>query len=143
LRDIEEMANRLFADRDASPVGKRWAINFVKWQPDLKTSFQRRYGYKRAKCEDLTVIRDWFRLVQNTISKYGMSLADIYNLEEAGFIIGVIECGMVITGAERHGKAESVQSGNREWITVIQTINAEVWAVQPFIVVAGQYHLAN
>ncbi|RKK91618.1 hypothetical protein BFJ70_g17804, partial [Fusarium oxysporum] len=26
--DVEEMANRLLADRDASPVGKRWAINF-------------------------------------------------------------------------------------------------------------------
>ncbi|KAJ0133261.1 hypothetical protein HZ326_23671 [Fusarium oxysporum f. sp. albedinis] len=31
------MANRLLADRDASPVDKRWAINFVKRQPDLKT----------------------------------------------------------------------------------------------------------
>jgi hypothetical protein len=39
LRDVEEMANRLFADRDASLVGKRWAINFVKRQPDLKRVF--------------------------------------------------------------------------------------------------------
>ncbi|KAJ0143395.1 hypothetical protein HZ326_13824 [Fusarium oxysporum f. sp. albedinis] len=30
LRGIEEMANRLLADRDASPIGKRWASNFVK-----------------------------------------------------------------------------------------------------------------
>ena len=29
-RDVEEMANRLLTDRDASPVGKRWAINFIK-----------------------------------------------------------------------------------------------------------------
>ena len=28
-RDVEEMANRLLADRDVSPVGKRWAINFI------------------------------------------------------------------------------------------------------------------
>jgi hypothetical protein len=66
------MANRLLADRDASPVGKRWASNFVKRQPELKARFQRRYDYQRAKCEDPTVVRNWFRLVENTIAKYGI-----------------------------------------------------------------------
>jgi hypothetical protein len=54
---VEEMANRLLAHRDASPVVKRWAINFIKRQPDLKTRFKRRYDYQRARCEDLTTIR--------------------------------------------------------------------------------------
>ncbi|KAJ0151443.1 Uncharacterized protein HZ326_6045 [Fusarium oxysporum f. sp. albedinis] len=39
LRGVEEMANRLLADRDASPVGKRWAMNFVKRHKELKTRF--------------------------------------------------------------------------------------------------------
>ncbi|SCO92528.1 related to transposase [Fusarium oxysporum] len=143
LRGVEEMANRLLADRDASPVGKRWASNFVRRQPDLKTRFFRKYDYQRAKCEDPTIIRDWFRLVENTIAKYGISLADIYNFDETGFMMGVIASGMVITGVERRGKAKSVQPGNREWVTVIQAINAEGWAIAPFIVVAGQYHLAS
>ncbi|PHH56253.1 hypothetical protein CFIMG_007201RA00001 [Ceratocystis fimbriata CBS 114723] len=69
LRGVEEMANRLLADRDASPVGKRWASNFIKRQPDLKTCFNRRYDYERAKCEDPVLIRDWFRLVESTIAK--------------------------------------------------------------------------
>src|SRR5690554_1025814 len=30
LREVEDMANRLLADRDAPRVGKRWASNFVK-----------------------------------------------------------------------------------------------------------------
>ncbi|SCO78479.1 related to transposase [Fusarium oxysporum] len=61
-RDVDEMVNQLLADRDASPVGKRWAINFIKRQPELKTCFQKRYDYQ-------TVIRNWFRLVQNTVAK--------------------------------------------------------------------------
>jgi hypothetical protein len=137
------MANRLLADRDASPVGKRWASNFVRRQPELKTRFFRKYDYQRAKCEDPTIIRDWFRLVENTIAKYGITLADIYNFDETGFMMGLIASGMVVTGAERRGNPKSVQPGNREWVTVIQAINAEGWAIQPFIVVAGQYHLAN
>ncbi|KAL2885554.1 hypothetical protein HOO65_070016 [Ceratocystis lukuohia] len=143
LHGVEEMANRLLADRDALPVGKHWASNFVKRQPDLDMRFNRRYDYKRAKCEDPAIIRSWFTLVENTIAKYGISLADIYNFDETGFMMGVIATGMVVTSAERHGKAKLVQPGNREWVTVIQAINAEGWAIAPFIVVAGQYHLAS
>ncbi|RKK60600.1 hypothetical protein BFJ69_g17211 [Fusarium oxysporum] len=128
------MANRLLADRDASPVDKRWAINFVKPQPDLKTRFQRRYDYQRARCEDPTIIRNWFRLVQNTIAKHGIQSDDIYNFDETGFMMGVIASGMVVTSSERRGKPESVQPGNREWITVIQAINAEGQAIPPFII---------
>ncbi|KAI8648635.1 hypothetical protein NCS57_01475100 [Fusarium keratoplasticum] len=120
------MANRLLADRDASP-----------------TRFNRKYDYQRAKCEDLTLIREWFALVKNIIAKYGINLANIYNFDETGFMMGLIASGMVVTGAERRGRPKSVQPGNREWVTVIQAINAEGWAIQPFIVVAGQYHLAS
>ena len=79
----------------------------------------------------------------NIIAKYGIRSDDIYNFDETGFLMGMIASGMVVTGAERRSKPKSVQPGNREWITVIQAINAEGWAIQPFIIGAGQYHLAN
>ena len=64
-------------------------------------------------------------LVQNTIAKYGILLDDIYNFDETGFLMGMIASGMVVTGSEKRGKPKSVQPGSREWITVIQAINAE------------------
>ncbi|RKK77794.1 hypothetical protein BFJ68_g17950 [Fusarium oxysporum] len=142
LHFVEEMANSLLVDRDASPVGKRWAHNFVKRQPELKTRLFRRYDYQRAKCEDPTIIRGWFRLVQNTIAKYGIRSDDIWNFE-TGFMMGLIMAGMAVTGSRRQGRPKSVQPGNREWITVIQAINAEGQSIAPFIIGAGQYHLAN
>ncbi|KAG6990073.1 ATP-dependent DNA helicase pif1 [Fusarium oxysporum f. sp. conglutinans] len=143
LRGVEQMANRLLADRDASPVGKRWASNFVKRHKELKTHFFRKYDYQRAKCEDPTIIHNWFRLVANVIAKYGIRSDEIYNFDETGFMMGVIASGMVVTGAERRGRPKLVQPGSREWITVIQAINAEGWAIPPFIIGAGQYHLAT
>ena len=137
------MTNRLLADRDVSPVGKRWARNFVNRHEELDMRFFRKYDYQRAKCEDPTIIYNWFMLVQNTIAKYGILLDDIYNFDETGFLMGMIASGMVVTGSEKRGKPKSVQPGSREWITVTQAINAEGWAIPPFIVVAGQYHLAN
>ncbi|KAL2885560.1 hypothetical protein HOO65_070022 [Ceratocystis lukuohia] len=96
-----------------------------------------------AKCEDPTIIRNWFRLVEDTIAKYGITLVDIYNFDETRFMMGLIASGMVATGTERRGKAKSVQPGNRECVTAIQAINAEGWSIAPFIVVAGRYHLAS
>jgi hypothetical protein len=142
-RIVEEMANSLLADRDASPVGKRWAHNFIKRQPELKTRLFRKYDYQRAKYEDPSIIRGWFRLVQNTIAKYGIRSDDIWNFDETGFMMGIIMAGMVVTGSERQGRPKLVQPGNREWITVIQAINAEGQSIVPFIISAGQYHLAN
>jgi hypothetical protein len=143
IRFVEEMANSLLADRDASPVGKRWAHNFIKRQPELKTRIFRRYDYQRAKCEDPTIIRGWFRLVQNTIAKYSIQPGDTWNFDETGFMMGLIQSGMVVTGSERQGRPKSVQPGNREWITAIPAINAEGQSIPPFIIGSGQYHLAN
>jgi hypothetical protein len=142
-RDVEEMANRLLADRDASPVGKRWAHNFVKRQPELKTRLFRKYDYQRAKCEDPIIIRNWFRLIANTVAKYGIRSDDMWNFDETGFMMSIIQSGMVVTGSEREGRPKSVQPGNREWITAIQAINAEGQLIPPFIIFAGQYHLSN
>ncbi|KAG6996429.1 hypothetical protein FocnCong_v015407 [Fusarium oxysporum f. sp. conglutinans] len=114
LRGVEEIANRLLADRDASPVGKRWASNFVKRHKEVKTGFFRKYGYQRAKCEDPTIIRNWFRLVENTIAKYGIRSDDIYNFDETGFMMGMIASGIVVTVAERRGRPKLVQPGSQE-----------------------------
>jgi hypothetical protein len=114
LHFIEEIANSLLADRDASPVGKRWAHNFVKRQPELKTHIFRRYNYQRAKCEDLDIIHGWFWLIENTIAKYGIQSNDIWNFDETGFIIGLIQSGIVVTGLKRQGRPKSVQPGNRK-----------------------------
>src|ERR1700744_5435690 len=46
LAGVEDMANRLLADRGAPRVGKRWASTFVKRQLELRTRFIRRYDYK-------------------------------------------------------------------------------------------------
>ncbi|TKW57221.1 hypothetical protein CTA1_2249 [Colletotrichum tanaceti] len=72
LSGVEEMANRLLDDRNASP---------------LQTRFFRKYDCKRAQCEEPDAINAWFRLVVNTIAKYGIVGLDIYNFDETGFML--------------------------------------------------------
>lgn len=143
LGEFRDMANRLLGDRGALRVGPRWASNFVKRQPELQARFFRKYDYKRAQCKDPDAINAWFRLVRNTVAKYGIADADIYNFDETGFQMGVIANGMVVTNSERRSNVKMRQPGNREWVTVIQGIGALGFCIPPFIVVSGKYHLST
>jgi hypothetical protein len=71
------------------------------------------------------------------MAKYGIQDNDIYNFDKTGFMMGVIASGIVITGTEKRQSPKKVQPGNREWVTAIQSINAEGWVLPPFIIVAG------
>ncbi|KAL2886105.1 hypothetical protein HOO65_070567 [Ceratocystis lukuohia] len=77
------------------------------------------------------------------MAKYDGRLYDFYNIDETGFMMGIVQSGMVFTGIDRRGKPKLVQRGKREWITAIQAVGADAWANIPFIIGVGQYRLAN
>ncbi|EKG08938.1 DDE superfamily endonuclease CENP-B-like protein [Macrophomina phaseolina MS6] len=124
LSAVEDTANKLLADRAGRIVGKNWPSNFVKRIPGLKTRLNHKYDYQRAKCEDPELIAQWFELVRNTIAKYGIVDGDMYNFDEAGFLMGMIAAGMVVTASEQCTRSKTVQSGNREWVTVTMAHSA-------------------
>ncbi|KAG6989111.1 hypothetical protein FocnCong_v021118 [Fusarium oxysporum f. sp. conglutinans] len=76
-------------------------------------------------------------------AKYGILDEDTYNFDETGFMMGIIFACMVVTTSDGRGKAKLAQPVNREWATVIQGVNAQGWAIPPFIILAAQYHLAK
>jgi hypothetical protein len=143
---IRQMANLLLQKRSSqnqanpSTVGQNWAYNFVRRHKALKSKYNRKYDYQRAKCEDPALIRSWFQLVRNTIEKYGILDEDIYNFDETGFQMGVISTAKVITGAERSNRPVSVQPGNREWVTAIDCICADGQSLPPVIIFEGKVH---
>ncbi|KAF1929905.1 DDE-domain-containing protein, partial [Didymella exigua CBS 183.55] len=48
----------------------------------------------------------------------------------------------VVTGLERRAQPELVQPGDREWVTVIQSICAARYATPPFIIYKGRVHIS-
>jgi hypothetical protein len=139
---VRDMADKLLAARGAGQVGVHWPRNFVKRTDSLTTRFNRAYDRQRALCEDPALIRSWFELVEETKAKYGICDDDVYNFDEAGFMMGKITTQLVVTGSERRGRPKAIQLGNREWVTAIAAINAAGWSVPPFLIFAGQYHLS-
>jgi hypothetical protein len=87
---VRDIANKLLAARGAGQVGVYWPRNLVKRTDSLTTCFNRAYDRQRALCEDLALIRSWFELVEETKAKYGICDDDVYNFDEAGFMMGKI-----------------------------------------------------
>lgn len=52
LADVEDIVNLLLVDCNVGRVGKRWALNYVKQQPEPKMCLNRPYNYQKALCED-------------------------------------------------------------------------------------------
>jgi hypothetical protein len=139
---VRDMADRILATRGGGQVGVQWPRNFVKRTDSLTTRFNRAYDRQRALCESPVLIRSWFELVEQTKLKYGILDKDVFNFDEAGFMMGKITTQLVVTGSERRGRPKSIQPGNREWVTLIQAINATGWTIPPFLIFAGKYHLS-
>jgi len=140
--EVRDMADLLLAERQESPIGKNWASNFINRRPEIRAKINRRYDYKRALCEDPQIIGGWFKLVQNVKAKYGILEEDIYNFDEAGFMMGVIATAKVVTSSEARNRPKRVQPGNREWVSIIQGINSAGWTVPPFIIFKAAIHLS-
>ena len=142
---VRQMANILLQKRSqnqANPpvIGQLWIHNLVQRHPALKSQYNRKYDYQRAKCEDPTLIRAWFELIRNTIGKYGILDADIYNFDETGFQMGIASTAKVITGAERRKRPVPVQPGNRTWVTANDCICADGQSLPPVIIFEGKVH---
>jgi hypothetical protein len=112
LAAVADMANSLHVERNLGQVGINWPGTFVKRCPELTTKVNCKYNYKRALCEDPKIIQAWFGLVANIKAKYGIQDEDMYNFDKAGFMMGQILTGAVVTASERRGRPKMVQQGN-------------------------------
>lgn len=124
LRDMANLLLQHRGDHTPQTVGKNWPTQYIKQHPGLTSRFSRKYDYKRALMEDPNTIIEWFKLVEKTISQYGITSDDIYDFDESGFAMGVSATTKVITQSFHTGRRGVLQAGNREWVTVIESICA-------------------
>jgi hypothetical protein len=56
--------------------------------------------------------------------------------------MGVIGTMKVVTGSERRARPNLIQLGDREWVTLIQSICAAGYAIPPFIIYKRRVHIS-
>jgi hypothetical protein len=74
--DVRRMADSLLFARGQnpppSPVGKNWVSQWIKNQAELQTKWNKKLHSQRALCEDPVSTGAWFKLVQDTRTRYGI-----------------------------------------------------------------------
>jgi hypothetical protein len=68
---------------------------------------------------------------------------DIYNFNKTGFQMGVISTVKVVTGSERASRPVSIQPGNREWVTAIESILLSGWSLPLMIIFKGKVYIST
>ena len=86
------------------------------------------------------MINAWFKLVEETRQAYGILDEDSYNFNKTGFIMGVAAILKVIISSNTIGRAVVIQPGNRNWVTVIEAINASGWSILPIIILSRKLY---
>ena len=115
-------------------LGINWAYKFVKRHPELRTRYNQRITYQRAKQEDPRVIISWFQAVHAAIQEHGIHEDDIWNFDETGFAMGLCSTSKVITAVERSERPCTVIQGNCEWVTIIETVSSKGIHIPPVII---------
>ena len=55
----------------------------------------------------------WFERVRDSIAKYGIHEDDIYNMDEIGFLMGLIATNKVITASERRHRPKATYTARK------------------------------
>jgi hypothetical protein len=147
IAGVRDMARLLLTEHGGSntppKVGIHWVRKFINRHDELKSKYNRKYDYQRAKTEDPKLIRTWFERVQSAIAEYSIHNDDIYNFDETGFQMGVISTAKVVTSSDRAGRPRILQPGNREWVSVIETINTRGVTIPLLIIFEAKMHQAS
>ena len=74
-KHVQEMANLILQSdttTNPDPIGINWVTSFIKRRDEVKSAFARKYNYSRAQCENPTVIKAWFKQLQQFQAEYGI-----------------------------------------------------------------------
>lgn len=139
---IRGMATELLKKKgDTQNLGIHWGQKFLGRHQQLKPAFIVQ-DKKRAMVEDRQIFDQWFTLYSNIKTEYSIDDANIWNMDEKGFMQGAIGKERVIIS--RHQlKTYMAQPGNREWVSAIECVSVDGKALKPWIVFKGKLQMKS
>ncbi|KAF1922586.1 uncharacterized protein M421DRAFT_77728 [Didymella exigua CBS 183.55] len=93
----------------------------------------------RHYAELYTKYKQYFNILYSKINEYNVELENTYNIDEKGFIIGVISRLKRVFNKHKKGfTIRACQDGSREWVSLLAAICADGTALPPSIIFASK-----
>ena len=119
-------------------AGKCWPDRFLKRHNiDLVSRYTSSMDVARKRADSAFKYTLYFELLKRKMEEYKIDPRLIYNIDEKGFLIGVLLKMKKIFSKRRYdegGVKQFIQDGNREWITTIACICADGTALPPALI---------
>ena len=116
-------SNLLQAKGQYTVLGVNWQQSFLDQHPDLQAKYSHILNQFQFFTEETEVFQRWFDLYHSLKIRYGILDEDTYNMDKKGFMMEVAGSVKVII-SKYEKQAFVTQSGNREWVSLIETISA-------------------
>lgn len=137
LKGIAHTANCILKGRNEAPVGHNWAQRFVSRCPELETRLARSLDYHRAFSEKPERINNWLEFYTRLRTEHNITSANVYNMDETGFQMGLLSSHVVVTGTSSSKRSVFIQPGNKDFTTLIACIGGDGYVMPPFLIFKG------
>ena len=139
-RGIPFMAS-MIADYVADIVGheisESWIRHFKSWHPELKVKWTSTLERCRAASLNPALVNEFYDLLEEMITKHNIPSENIYNMDEKGIQLGIGQKVKAFVDCDQKD-VYSIVDGNRELITVIETVSADGSCLQPSVIFQGK-----
>lgn len=134
IEQVRFMAIELLQQKgDTEPIGINWPQKFLNRHPQIKTAYIPPLDKERASAENHDTLAGWFELFSRFKEEYAVKEEDIYNMDERGFMQGVIAKTRVMI-SKHEKKAHMTQCGNREWVSLIECVSMSGRLLKPWVI---------
>jgi hypothetical protein len=138
LPPSHEMLRNFAKEISGNRPGKNWPTRWLKTHSDeLISRFTTGMDKERKRADSAFKYTIYFERLGRKIQEYGIEPRQMYNMDEKGFLIGVLAKMKRIFSRRQYEKGsvkQMLQDGNREWITAIASICADGTALSPGLI---------
>jgi hypothetical protein len=137
-RDMIRNFASVIAKKD---VSEAWVTRFINRNKDtVIPKWTSAMDAVRHNADSYTKYRMYFDLIHETIARFNIEASNTYNMDEKGFMIGIVGRSKRIFDKRMWEKKEvtaAMQDGEREFITCLATICADGSALPPALIFAA------
>lgn len=138
LPPTASMIRNFAAEISKKPVGKCWVPRFLeRHKVKLLSRWTTALDRQRHKADSAYKYSLYFELLRTKIEQYNVEPRHIYNMDEKGFLIGMLSRMKRIFSREMYENGEikeALQDGNREWISCLACICADGSHLPPHLI---------
>ena len=141
LPPTREMIRNFSSEVAKQQLSESWVTRFIN-NHDIHLISKWTTGLDRVRhlADSESKYRLYFELLHQKITQYQLEARDIYNMDEKGFLIGIINRGKRIFSKRMWVKKEvraTIQDGSREFLTLLACCCADGSSLPPGLIYAS------